>query len=267
MRVPNFKTEEGAILYSNTVGKQIAPRVADLLCEAIEKETANGTVTDVLDLGCGPGTVSLRLAADHPEWNVIGVDSSHGMIGQCTARAQEKGLRNVHFVHMDAAQRLDKPFDLAVCNLAFPFFNKPRESMLALHDALRPDGVTLLTVPGRTTWSEFFSVAEDIMGNMVSMARPFLMKFTQAEALSGALRGADFADITETGLEIPFTFSAGAEVLAFFGELFHLLEYSPPALREELAATIDSRFPDGFTMHYEARMVRARRPRAEAKFD
>ena len=139
--------------------------------------------------------------------------------------------------------------------------------MLALHDALRPDGVTLLTVPGRTTWSEFFSVAEDVMGNMVSMARPFLMKFTQAEALSDALRDAGFADITETSWEITFTFSAGVDVLAFFGELFHLLEYSPPAMRAELAATIDSRFPDGFTMHYEARMVRARRPRTLANPD
>ena len=31
MRIPNFLTDEGSILYKNTVGKQISPRVGDIV--------------------------------------------------------------------------------------------------------------------------------------------------------------------------------------------------------------------------------------------
>ncbi|HET7657671.1 MAG TPA: class I SAM-dependent methyltransferase, partial [Bacillales bacterium] len=178
MRIPNFLTEEGSILYKNTVGKQISPRVGGIVIAESEKIMEQG-VRKVLDVACGPGTISLNLAEKNPHIHVTGIDASEAMIQQCKREAEKVGLQNTTFLTMnaDSIQFPGSSFDLVICNLAFPFFSRTNESMKGIYNVLNPDGTLLMSVPGRNTWKEFFEIGEELLGDTPTFAKPFLSKF------------------------------------------------------------------------------------------
>lgn len=257
MRIPNFKSDDGALLYKDTVGKLIAPEVAKLVIETSEHYIHHGA-TRILDVACGPGTVSLELAKRNNAVEVVGTDYSAAMVRYCTKTADELSLSNAKFFEMNANDmQWDNEFDLIVCNLAFPFFSRPTESMKGFYNAARNHGHALLSVPGSATWHEFFVIAEEIMGDAVRMAKPFLTKIGQASKLPDAMQEAGFSEIQVSSYKLPFSFETGEDVLSFFNELFALLSYAPPEIQADLASTINKRFQAGFTMHYEALVVDA----------
>lgn len=55
-----------------------------------------------LDVGCGPGSITLDAAARYPHATVLGVDSGAGAIEMARAAAREAGLKNVAFAVGDA---------------------------------------------------------------------------------------------------------------------------------------------------------------------
>jgi ubiquinone/menaquinone biosynthesis C-methylase UbiE len=52
----------------------------------------------ILDVGCGPGTITTDLATRVPEGIVIGIDPSAEVIEKAKNHAEEKGVTNVRFV-------------------------------------------------------------------------------------------------------------------------------------------------------------------------
>ncbi|MET8975321.1 class I SAM-dependent methyltransferase [Streptomyces sp. NPDC004539] len=64
----------------------------------------------VLDIGCGPGTITADLAALVPDGRVTGVDQAPGVLEQARATAAERGLTNVDFAVADV-HALDFPDD------------------------------------------------------------------------------------------------------------------------------------------------------------
>jgi SAM-dependent methyltransferase len=93
----------------------------------------------VLDVGCGTGTTTARLAeAVAPAGHVLGVDISEPLIG--AARQQQLG--NATFAVSDAAVY---PFDAATFDLVFSrfgvmFFAEPVKAFENLRRALKPTG-------------------------------------------------------------------------------------------------------------------------------
>ncbi|MGW6022378.1 class I SAM-dependent methyltransferase [Streptomyces sp. NPDC055099] len=64
----------------------------------------------ILDIGCGPGTITADLAALVPDGHVTGVDHAPGILDRARATAAERGLRNVEFTVADVHE-LDYPDD------------------------------------------------------------------------------------------------------------------------------------------------------------
>ncbi|MEU1328807.1 methyltransferase domain-containing protein [Streptomyces sp. NPDC005865] len=64
----------------------------------------------VLDIGCGPGTITADLAELVPEGRVTGVDRAPGILDTARATAAERGLDNVEFAVADVHD-LDYPDD------------------------------------------------------------------------------------------------------------------------------------------------------------
>lgn len=64
----------------------------------------------ILDIGCGPGTITADLAALVPEGHVTGVDQAAGILDQARATAAGRGLTNVDFATADV-HALDYPDD------------------------------------------------------------------------------------------------------------------------------------------------------------
>lgn len=56
----------------------------------------------ILDVGCGPGTITLDLAGHVPQGQVLGVDRSDEVLHQARTQAEARGSSNVKFKRADA---------------------------------------------------------------------------------------------------------------------------------------------------------------------
>ena len=93
---------------------------------------------DVLDLGCGPGNITKKIA-QITEGTVMGVDVSQGMIEQAISSNQD--LPNLRYSVMNA-EDLEVPskFDVIVCNSSFQWFQKPGQALNRCFNALKHGG-------------------------------------------------------------------------------------------------------------------------------
>ncbi|KAF2691646.1 methyltransferase UbiE [Lentithecium fluviatile CBS 122367] len=57
----------------------------------------NNPSLKVLDVGCGPGTITVDLASRVPQGFVLGIDPSANVIQKARKHAEEKGITNVQF--------------------------------------------------------------------------------------------------------------------------------------------------------------------------
>ncbi|KAI9699095.1 MAG: hypothetical protein M1836_003284 [Candelina mexicana] len=64
----------------------------------------------ILDVGCGPGTITADLAALVPDGYVTGLDSASSVLDQARATATERNIKNVKFIEGDIL-KLDFPDD------------------------------------------------------------------------------------------------------------------------------------------------------------
>ncbi len=98
----------------------------------------------LLDVGCGPGWVSIFAASGHPELDCIGIDSSETMI---MLADRNKGRRlNCTFRHMDARQIIypDDTFEHVVSVQAMHHWEEPEAILSEIHRVLKPGGAAWL---------------------------------------------------------------------------------------------------------------------------
>src|SRR6266511_5818212 len=72
----------------------------------------------VLDVGCGPGTITLGLAKAVAPGEVIGVDLQEGLVERARGLAAQRGIPNVRFERADAYELPfpDGSFDAALAH-------------------------------------------------------------------------------------------------------------------------------------------------------
>ncbi len=109
-------------------------------------------VSDVLDIGCGPGGWVLDVAYMYPTMHVVGIDVSRLMVEYAHAQAKVQGLKKVSFKVMDARKPLEFPdssFDLVNARFISGFM-PPASWPVLLQECwriLRPGGIIRLTEP------------------------------------------------------------------------------------------------------------------------
>jgi len=103
----------------------------------------------VVDLGCGPGSLTLGLAQRWPAARIIGVDSSHEMLAQ--ARRNDTHER-VEWVHSDVEawdpQQAGAPIDVIVTNALLQWVPSHLQLIPGWVAALAPGGWFAMQVPG-----------------------------------------------------------------------------------------------------------------------
>lgn len=109
------------------------------MAEAIARTLALDGRGRLLDVGCGPGTIALRLA--HLFEEVVGLDADADMIGVAAQRAAELGIGNARWV---CALAEGLPADLGVFRVAtlgqsFHWMERERVAA-AIFAMLEPDG-------------------------------------------------------------------------------------------------------------------------------
>ncbi|MEP6583206.1 MAG: methyltransferase domain-containing protein [Ginsengibacter sp.] len=100
--------------------------------------------SNVLDVGCGNGLISMSLGkAGH---NVFGIDISEKAI----EKAKEKNkLPNVKFEVAGAEQmsETETKYDAVICSEVLEHLNEPSTLLNYIHKSMKDDGILIVTVP------------------------------------------------------------------------------------------------------------------------
>jgi SAM-dependent methyltransferase len=97
----------------------------------------------LLDVGCGPGTITADLARLVSPGQVIGLDASEEVVAQAQAHATEAGVTNVQFVTGDLFDLAydDASFDIIHAHQVMQHLVDPTAALVELRRVLRPGGV------------------------------------------------------------------------------------------------------------------------------
>ena len=100
------------------------------------------TGTRVLDVGCGFGDTTTRIAQlVGASGEAVGVDCAKNFIDAARCLARETGLENAHFLVADAqGGDLRGPYDHVFARFGTMFFEMPGTAMRRLREVMRPGG-------------------------------------------------------------------------------------------------------------------------------
>jgi ubiquinone/menaquinone biosynthesis C-methylase UbiE len=96
----------------------------------------------ILDVGCGPGTITSGFAAHVPQGSVTGIDLSPDVISQ--ARSLADGVPNVIFQKGDVVAGLNfdaETFDVVFCNQVLPYISDPTQALREMRRVCKKDGI------------------------------------------------------------------------------------------------------------------------------
>jgi SAM-dependent methyltransferase len=97
----------------------------------------------ILDVGCGPGTITADLAARVPDGEVTGIDAVAGVLAEARAEADRRGQANVRFDTGDV-YRLgfeDGTFDVVHAHQVLQHLSDPVAALAEMRRVARPGGV------------------------------------------------------------------------------------------------------------------------------
>jgi SAM-dependent methyltransferase len=96
----------------------------------------------VLDVGCGPGTITADLAALVPEGRVTGVDRAPEILERARAEAAGRGLVNADFAVADvhALDFPDDSFDVVHAHQVLQHVGDPVQALREMRRVTRPGG-------------------------------------------------------------------------------------------------------------------------------
>lgn len=234
----------------------------------------------VLDLGCGFGETTLRLAELVGNGgSALGIDVSEPFIA--VARAEAEGVANVDFMTADVqALELPREFDYAFSRMGLMFFANPVVALRNIAGVLKPGGRLCGVVWRRKLDNDWVHRAELVVEDYVDHPEetdeptcgpgPFSMAnadtVTEQLKIAGfeeiALRRSDLplkiGDDLEQAVEFNMALGPAGEVLRLWGDRVDEIRPQIAArLREELA---EFERPDGVFAPASTWIITARTP-------
>jgi SAM-dependent methyltransferase len=97
----------------------------------------------VLDVGCGPGTITADLAALVPDGRVVALERDQGVLADARAEAARRGARNVEFAVGDvhALPYPDGEFDVVHAHQVLQHVGDPVTALREMRRVTRPGGL------------------------------------------------------------------------------------------------------------------------------
>jgi SAM-dependent methyltransferase len=211
----------------------------------------------VLDVGCGCGATTLRLAAQGAR--AIGVDISAAMLERARARAIE-ARHDVEFRLADASlEKFDRRFDALFSRFGVMFFADPVAAFRNLHGALEPHGRIAFVCWQAARLNPWMSIpvaaAQAYVPEQppVDPRAPGPFAFADASYLEGILGAAGFVRPAIVPFESPLTLGASVDEALNFtvrvGPLSRLMASVEPPVRqraiEAVRGVLESHAKDG----------------------
>jgi SAM-dependent methyltransferase len=176
---------------------------------------------DLLDVGCGPGTVTIDLARRVGPGRVVGLDRAAEVVAEAERHRVEAGMGNVTVVCGDVYS-LDLPdasFDVVHAHQVLQHLSQPVDALREMQRVLRPGGILAVrdadygaftwapADPRLDRWLELYHAVTAANGADADAGRHLL----------GWVRAAGFVDIEVTSSTWTF---ADAESRAWWGGLW-----------------------------------------------
>ncbi|GAA2128689.1 class I SAM-dependent methyltransferase [Glycomyces algeriensis] len=215
----------------------------------------------LLDVGCGPGSLTLLLAPLFA--STVGVDPDAGMLAEAARRAEEAGLADVEWRRLRAEALPDDlgAFKVVAFAQSFHWMDRPLVAR-RVRDLLEPDGFWIHV--GATThrgaevdslphpappWDRIGELVAAYLGPVRRAGQGYLPGGT-AGGEEEVMRGAGYTKVTRIQVDDGRVFdrSVDAVVSAVFSlssSAPHLFGERLPAFETELRALLDDAAPDG----------------------
>ncbi|WP_173250013.1 MULTISPECIES: class I SAM-dependent methyltransferase [unclassified Streptococcus] len=117
--------------------------LANLVCQAVEKQIDLLSDKEILDFGGGTGLLALPLAKQAK--SVTLVDISEKMLEQARLKAEQQDIKNIQFLEQDLLEKpLEQEFDLVVVCRVLHHMPDLDEALSLFHQHLKEDGQLLL---------------------------------------------------------------------------------------------------------------------------
>ena len=117
--------------------------LANLVCQAVEKQIDLLSDKEILDFGGGTGLLTLPLAKQAK--SVTLVDISEKMLEQARLKAEQQDIKNIQFLEQDLLEKpLEKEFDLIVVCRVLHHMPDVDVALSLFHQYLREDGQLLI---------------------------------------------------------------------------------------------------------------------------
>ena len=111
----------------------------------------------LLDVGCGPGTITVDLARRVAPGEVVGLDVADEVVAQAEAHRREEGIDNVRFATGDvyALDLPDASFDVVHAHQVLQHLTDPVRALGELRRVLKPGGLLAVRDSdyGTFTWA------------------------------------------------------------------------------------------------------------------
>lgn len=151
----------------------------------------------VLDVGCGAGQLTMKLAQQSRVKEAVGIDLSHDLVDEARRIAEEQGI-NATFMQVDAAEMPfpDGAFDLVVSTLSLHHWNDPQRVLQEIARILSPGGRAVIFDIRRDASPFFWGIATLVSQYIVPAAirstgeplASFQASYTACEALLFAFK-------------------------------------------------------------------------------
>ncbi|MBM9538731.1 SAM-dependent methyltransferase [Desulfobulbus alkaliphilus] len=120
--------------------KDLATAEAAMLALTCERAEL-GSARDILELGCGWGSLTLWMAEFYPDARIVAVSNSHSQRAFIAARCQERGFDNVEVITADMNDfSIDRRFDRVVSVEMFEHMRNYQALLARIHGWLKPGG-------------------------------------------------------------------------------------------------------------------------------
>lgn len=209
----------------------------------------------VLDIGCGFGDTTLRIAdLVGAEGSVLGFDVAERFIAMAREEAEAAGVANAEFAVGDLqVTELERSFDYAFSRMGTMFFANPVPALRNVRRALVPGGRLCMVVWRRKLENEWVRRPESVVERFVEEPEesdeptcgpgPFSMG--DADVTSQILLGAGFEEVSLRRCDIPIQTGRDLDEAVDFamalgpaGEVIRLAGEEAERLRPEIAAAL-----------------------------
>lgn len=129
-----------------------------LSCERAEL----GFDQDILELGCGWGSLTLWMAEFYPDSRIVAVSNSHSQREFIEAQCRQRGFENVQVITADMNDfYTDRRFDRVVSVEMFEHMRNYQELMMRIHAWLKPGGRLFVHLFTHRQWAYPFETEGD----------------------------------------------------------------------------------------------------------